>query len=146
MADAVEEVPASDPVLSVPVIVVIAIGSYLVVIVILLVIRQFLVARGVCVECAPCGREDGSLQCCDCWIALAEACNCCAYPNVKTCLDSVCGPASQACSVEKCMTCQACKACCENSGGCECGGMDCACQAPECESIDCLCFKIQMQQ
>ena len=49
-------------------------------------------ARGICMACAPCGKEDGSLQCCDCWISCAEACNCCAYPNVKSCLDSLCGP------------------------------------------------------
>ncbi|XP_001197283.1 uncharacterized protein LOC757040 isoform X4 [Strongylocentrotus purpuratus] len=121
MADSVEETAANELALPIPIIVVIAVGSYILVIVLILVIRQFLVARGICVECAPCGQEDGSLQCCDCWIALAESCNCCAYPNIKTCLDAVCGPATK------------------------CAGMDCACQAPECESIDCLCFKIQLQ-
>ncbi|XP_022093229.1 keratin-associated protein 17-1-like isoform X1 [Acanthaster planci] len=152
----------SEPALPVPVIVVLAVGGYLVLIVLLVVIRQFLVARGVCMACAPCGKEDGSLQCCDCWISCAEGCNCCAYPNVKSCLDSVCGPPDNRCSMTKCVSCQTCQnnTCCgdEASGfesccgtgdscsnqGCECAGCDCACQAPECDTIDCFCFKVNM--
>ncbi|XP_033115321.1 keratin-associated protein 5-2-like isoform X2 [Anneissia japonica] len=116
--------PTSSPTstqLPVSIILVIAIGAYMLVIVALLLLRQFLVARGSCGECAPCGKEDGSFQCCDCWVSLAEACNCCAYPNRRSCLDSLCGPPSN------------------------CGGCDFACKAPECEcaEIDCCCFKMQ---
>ncbi|XP_033627586.1 keratin-associated protein 17-1-like isoform X2 [Asterias rubens] len=147
--------------LPVPVIVVLAVGGYLLLIVILLVVRQCLVARGICMACSPCGKEDGSLQCCDCWISCAEGCNCCAYPNTKSCLDSLCGPPDDRCSIAKCLSCQTCQneTCCgdDSSGfelcgggdtcsstGCECAGCDCACQAPECDTIDCFCFKINM--
>ncbi|XP_072048082.1 uncharacterized protein [Amphiura filiformis] len=113
---------------------------------ILVIIRQFLVSRGSCAECAPCGKEDGRMGCCDCWIAFAESCNCCAYPNMRTCLDSLCGPPDNRCSMEKCLNCQTCQGqgMCGEATGCECAGCDCACQNPECENIDCLCFKISL--
>ncbi|XP_077868591.1 uncharacterized protein LOC144359223 [Saccoglossus kowalevskii] len=103
------------------VIVVVAIGAYLVLMVLLLIIRSCLQANGFCNECAPCGKEDGSQQCCDCWVATAEACNCCAYPNMKACLDSICGPANNKCTLANCVSCQACQdnQCCGNEPMCD---------------------------
>lgn len=144
MSDAVPSQTTPSEPLATPIILVIAIGGYMILLGILLVIRQFLVTRGICVECAPCGKEDGSLQCCPCWIAVAESCNCCSYPNIKTCLNSLCGNTRNICTVEKCVTCQVCANICGPESGCECAGCDCACQPPECETIDCLCFKMQV--
>ncbi|XP_033115327.1 keratin-associated protein 5-2-like isoform X3 [Anneissia japonica] len=115
--------PTSSPTstqLPVSIILVIAIGAYMLVIVALLLLRQFLVARGSCGECAPCGKEDGSFQCCDCWVSLAEACNCCAYPNRRSCLDSLCGPPSNRCTLTRCFSCAACESdeCCGPDSGC----------------------------
>ncbi|XP_070571874.1 uncharacterized protein [Ptychodera flava] len=138
----------SEQALPTSVIIVIAVGAYLVLVVLILMIRQCLLAQGFCGECAPCGKEDGSQQCCDCWVATAEACNCCAYPNMRSCLDSICGPPDQRCTLNKCMKCESCQnnQCCGNEPICDCGACDCACncQLPECENINCLCFELKM--
>ncbi|XP_077995917.1 uncharacterized protein LOC144449277 [Glandiceps talaboti] len=137
----------SEDALPTSVIVVIAIGGYLVLVCIILCIRQCLLAQGFCGECAPCGKEDGSQQCCDCWVSTAEACNCCAYPNLKSCLDSICGPPNNRCSCNSCMNCDACNNACGDNQMCDCGACDCACncQTPECDEINCLCFKLNMK-
>ncbi|XP_071945306.1 uncharacterized protein [Antedon mediterranea] len=112
--------PSNSTQLPVSVILVIAIGAYMVVIAALLVLRQFIVARGSCTECSPCGKDDGSFQCCDCWVSLAESCNCCAYPNRRSCLDSVCGPPSNRCTLTRCLSCDSCQndECCGPDSGC----------------------------
>lgn len=143
--------------LPVAAIVMIAIGGYLVLVVIFLIIRQCLKSQGVsicpawvsefcCGSC--CGNEDGTQGCCPCpcFIALAEMCDC-ATPSKKSCLDSV-FPTKQWCDDHFCccMNAEPGGAMCQDWKGPECalGDCNCACNCsvPECDSISCFCFTI----
>lgn len=133
-------------------IVAIAIGGYLFVFGIILLIRQCLLAKGVsllpawmteCCSC-KCGRSDeegGCLQSC------AQTCNF-ACPNKKSCMDSVC-PSKEWCDKTFCccMSAQPGGKCCDDCEGpeCGCGDMcDCQCQCTPPNSINCICFEIKL--
>eukprot|EP00058_Branchiostoma_floridae_P020374 XP_002605864.1 hypothetical protein BRAFLDRAFT_90817 [Branchiostoma floridae] len=115
----------SEPLLPTGAIVVIAVGGYVTLIVIALIIRQCLLSRGFCGECCSggcCSKDEEEAGCCECWMAFAECCNPNA-PSMKTCLDSMC-PRQKGC------------------GDCDCA---CACQPPECETINFLCFEVRLK-
>ncbi|XP_070571872.1 uncharacterized protein [Ptychodera flava] len=103
-------------------IILICIGAYLVLVCIVLLIRECLKENSCCRECTPCGKEDGNLQCCACWISMAAACNCCGYPNLSSCMDSLCGPRQDRCSCRNCLNCDTCEnRCRDDFADCDCG-------------------------
>lgn len=140
-------------------IVMIGVGAYFVLIVILLIIRQCLKSQGIsicpawvsemcCGSC--CGGEDDAARCClcSCFLPMAEMCDC-STPSKKSCLDSVC-PTKQWCDDTFCccMNAEPGGAMCQDCNGPECGLGDCNCAcncaAPECDSINCFCFTIDL--
>ncbi|KAI8504874.1 uncharacterized protein LOC144916794 [Branchiostoma floridae x Branchiostoma belcheri] len=141
----------SEPLLPTGAIVVIAVGGYVTLIVIILIIRQCLLSRGVCGECCSggcCSKDEEEAGCCECWMAFAECCNPNA-PSMKTCLDSLCPRQKGRCSTAACVNCECCQdcTCCGSEPMCECGDCDCACacQPPECETINFLCFEVRLK-
>lgn len=152
-------------------IVCVAIGVYLIIIMIVLIVRFCLQRRGVelvcCADincCAECGlRCDGCLQ------QLGETCNC-TVPSCTACLDSMC-PTKEQCAQRCGMTdnCSSCgcpdNSCCDfgdlscvchcgdftqccadcqgpSAPSCECcGNCHCTIRLPECQDITCLCFE-----
>ncbi|XP_046841326.1 uncharacterized protein LOC124435433 [Xenia sp. Carnegie-2017] len=134
-------------------IVLIVIAGYIVIFIIAVFIRQCLLARGVhlchdwfyelcCTSCS-CPR-------CTCFTHFAELCDF-NVPSKNSCLDACC-PTKEKCDNMFC--------CCMNDlpGGdlcadcngpeCQFGDCNCACncQVPECNSINCICFEIQLRQ
>ncbi|XP_064613171.1 uncharacterized protein LOC135476954 [Liolophura sinensis] len=94
MSDTIPAIPTQTPVASstqlpTAAIVCIAVGGYVVLVVIILVLRQCCLARGMCGQWELCGKEEQP-QCCECCISLSESCDCCKSPSVTSCLDSVC--------------------------------------------------------
>ncbi|XP_048252449.1 uncharacterized protein LOC124151867 isoform X2 [Haliotis rufescens] len=80
----------SELALPVAAIVCLAVGGYVMLIVIIILVRYFLVSRGIC-ECGSwCAKSDEDAQSCACCAELAECCNCCKSPTVTSCLDSIC--------------------------------------------------------
>lgn len=152
-------------------IVCVAIGVYLLIIMIVLIIRFCLQKRGVefmcCSDISWCGelgfRCDGCLQ------RFGELCNC-NLPTCTTCLDSIC-PTKEQCSQrcgmsdtcswcswpETCTCCDFgdlscvcpcgdCNQCCADCEGpsapsCDCCNCHCTVRLPECQDITCLCFE-----
>ncbi|XP_014677758.1 PREDICTED: keratin-associated protein 5-9-like [Priapulus caudatus] len=126
---------------------VIAIGGYVFLIVIFLLIRQVLMDRGMCGECKHvCGKEGEQCACCQCCITTLSQCDC-KSPNCDICVDSVC-PKPQKCDCGKLVTCAWCaqKDCCAGEPLCNSGSCECACSLPECDTVECLCFRIQLRQ
>lgn len=140
-------------------IVMIGVGAYLGLVLLFLLVRQCLKSQGVsicpawvseffCGRC--CGNEDNTQRSClcACFVPMAEMCDC-ATPSKKSCLDAVC-PTKQwfddtfCC----CMNAEPGGAICQDCKGPECafGDCNCACNcsAPECDSINCICFKIDL--
>ncbi|XP_071111023.1 uncharacterized protein [Haliotis cracherodii] len=80
----------SELALPVAAIVCLAVGGYVMLIIIIILVRYFLVSRGIC-ECGSwCAKSDEDAQSCACCAELAECCNCCKSPTVTSCLDSIC--------------------------------------------------------
>jgi len=133
----------------VPAIICIAIGAYLVLIIILLIIRSILISQGVCVKTCRCFGKEGE-PCCDtCCAELGDCCNCCASPSLTACLDSIC-PARQQMDCADIVTCQCCAdnqccPCCDASQ-CDCGQCQCQCGSPDCNDVGCCCCKLQTKQ
>ncbi|KAM7445603.1 hypothetical protein ABFA07_005869 [Porites harrisoni] len=162
MAPTVRPTPtnsASDEGLPTAAIVMIGVGAYLVLVMIFLVIRQCLKSQGIsicpawvsemcCGSC--CGGEDDTERCCvcSCFLPVAEMCDC-STPSKKSCMDSVC-PTKQWCDNTFCccMNAEPGGAMCQDCNGPECalGDCNCACNCavPECDSINCICFKIDL--
>ena len=87
---------------------------------------------------------------CMCISHLAELCDF-NVPTKHSCLD-ICCPAKQRCD-EMCCCCMnemPGGTLCDDCAGpeCQCGDCNCACncQLPECNSINCICFEIQLKQ
>lgn len=153
MSSTVAPTVASTSSLSLPVaaIVCIAIGSYVLLIVIILIIRSILLSRGICRQsCYCCGKEGE--PCCQCCATLAEMCSCCDSPSLQACLDSIC-PARKQMDFGDFVTCQCCTdpnntccTCCNSQQPLfDCGMCNCECTAPECNDINCCCFKFQQK-
>lgn len=150
MDNPVTQPNAGEATFPVAAIVCIAIGGYVVLIVIVIIIRQVLLQRGMCREnCNWCGKEGE--PCCECCLSCAESANCCKSPNISACLDSIC-PARKQLSCTDIILCE----CCSNQDGgccgseeplCDCGNFNCTpqCSLPECDSINCLCFSLQLK-
>lgn len=138
--------------------VMIGVGVYLFLVLLFIIIRRCLKSQGVsicpawlsesfCGSC--CGDVEQQQSClCACLVPLAEMCDC-AAPSKKSCLDTVC-PSKQWCDDTFCccMNAEPGGAMCQDCKGPECslGACNCACNcsAPECDSINCLCFTIDL--
>ncbi|XP_069508135.1 uncharacterized protein [Ambystoma mexicanum] len=118
--------------LPVPAIVLIAVGAYLLAMVLIILIRQCLLAQGLCIDCCSWDKTS-HLGLCDCCFTCAEFCDC-RIPSVASCLDTCC-PRSNGCDCESCAGYHFCPLC------------DCACayQPPDCQSINCICFEIKLR-
>jgi len=125
----------------------ISMAGYLSILLIILIIRQMLLSRGICRDCLfCCGKEDDP-RCCQCCIAIGDACDC-QTPTVNKCLDSCCPKRNLDCVGF--LLCQ----CCTNSksGGCgdpnnpccSCGDLNfnCACVEPDSSQLNCLCCQM----
>ncbi|CAK8676834.1 unnamed protein product [Clavelina lepadiformis] len=135
----------------VPIWILIAVGAYIVLIILILSIRQCLVARGICADCNCFGKSDEEDSCFDCFLACAQFCNC-DTPDLRSCCDSICGPRRR-CDFGDCATCDC------GDGSCElpcpeiaCPDLSCpTCQCPEihcekptCDEIICCCININL--
>lgn len=120
-------------------IVIIAVGGYLVIMLIILSVRQCLTARGICVT------ESGKSCCADnetcekrCTEFCLMSCCDCQSPNCTACIDAMC-PKRRNMNFTDVVTCQACaRRCCND--GCQCGSCNCNCNC-DCQNINCLCFE-----
>ncbi|XP_028400401.1 uncharacterized protein LOC114523619 [Dendronephthya gigantea] len=131
----------------------IAIGAYIVIFTLGILIRQCLLARGLSI-CPEWVHEMCCTTCaCMSCVGIAHCAELCDFnvPTKRSCLDCCC-PTKERCDEMFC--------CCMNQlpGGtlcddcagpeCQCGDCNCACncQLPECNSINCICFEIQLKQ
>jgi len=143
----------SGQLLSTPAIVMIAVGGYMTVVIVALIIRQCLKSRGISIcpdwlsEWCCCGGYQGERSACAaCFVSFAEMCDC-QTPSKKSCMDTIC-PTRQWCDKTFCCCmnaepggdmCQDCQGPACDCGACNC---NCSCNLPECNSINCLCFEI----
>ncbi|XP_031573286.1 keratin-associated protein 9-4-like [Actinia tenebrosa] len=152
-----QTVPVEESTLTTGEIVIIAVGAYVAVMIIALLIRQCLKAQGISLCpawvteqcCGSCCSAEGEPSCCAaCLVSFAEMCDC-STPTKKSCMDSFC-PSKQWCDETFCCCmnaqpggemCQDCQGPECNCGGCNCA---CACDIPDCSSINCLCFKLDL--
>ncbi|XP_076801304.1 uncharacterized protein LOC143445846 isoform X2 [Clavelina lepadiformis] len=95
-------------------------------------------ARGICADCNCFGKSDEEDSCFDCFLACAQFCNC-DTPDLRSCCDSICGPRRR-CDFGDCATCDCGDGSCEGCSALQCA---CACQPPDCDQINCLCFEIK---
>lgn len=149
----------SEQALSTAAIVMIVVGSYLALVIIVLVIRQCFKSQGInicpawiselcCGSC--CANDNDAERCClcACFLSMAEMCDC-STPSKKSCLDCMC-PSKQWCDDTFCccMNAEPGGAMCQDCNGPECafGDCNCACNCamPECNSINCICFTIDL--
>jgi len=105
----------------------IAIGAYSLIIVLILVIRQCALAKGLCGECR--------FNCCQgsCGEWCLEACRAscdCRSPSMTGCLDALC-PQRRNTNFADIAMCRCCPEQCDCCGGDACDG--------NCETINCLC-------
>lgn len=144
-----------DSSLSTAAIVFIAIGAYIVVFVIAVLIRQCLQARGLTI-CPEWVNEMFCKTCCCSCLCITHLAELCDFnvPSKNSCLDSCC-PSKEWCDDNFCCCmnsmpggglCEDCADC--NGPECQCGDCNCACNftMPECNSINCICFEIQLKQ
>jgi len=133
-------------------IVAIAVGGYLFLFAVVLIIRQCLLAKGKDLfppwlsEWCTCGCCCGT-QATGCLQGCAESLNC-QYPNRKVILDNIC-PSKQWCDQTFCccMSSEPGGKCLEDCQGPECGCGDmcnCQCQCQTPNSINCICFEINL--
>ncbi|XP_067930438.1 keratin-associated protein 5-4-like [Watersipora subatra] len=121
--------------------VLIAVGAYAVVIATILMIRQCVLAKGLCGECR--------FNCCQgsCGQWCVEACHAscdCKSPTVTGCLDAIC-PQRRHMNFADAIMCRCCVeecGCCED--GCQCGDCNCNMGNCDCESINCLCCECKL--
>jgi len=131
--------------LPVAAIVCIAIGAYVVLIVLILAIRSILLSRGVCKQsCGCCGKEGE--PCCECCSSFSECCAC-DSPSLTACLDSIC-PSRKQMDFGDFVTCQCCSdpnnQCCNSQQPfCDCGACQVSCAQPGCDDITCCGCKLQ---
>ncbi|XP_049760067.1 keratin-associated protein 10-11 isoform X3 [Elephas maximus indicus] len=126
--------PVSIPslLLPIPAIVFIAVGVYLLLLGLVLLIRHCLLAQGCCTDCSsPCRKPSASERQDCCWTC-AEACDF-PLPSPALCLDACCPQPTEAGWAPHCPHC--CPLC-------DCA---CACQLPDCQSLNCLCFEIKLR-
>ncbi|XP_014783669.1 uncharacterized protein LOC106878842 isoform X1 [Octopus bimaculoides] len=117
----------------------IAIGIYLLVIIIFTIIQQCLTKRGVCSECNICGSKPDN-SCIKCCLAISEKCTC-SVPSVEKCLDACCPQRKQM----DCVDIILCQCCAGAGSGNTCGFGNCKCDCscdPGCNEINCLCFQL----
>ncbi|XP_032183666.1 uncharaterized LOC112694756 homolog isoform X3 [Mustela erminea] len=126
--------PISSPslLLPIPAIVFIAVGIYLLLLGVVLLTRHCLLAQGCCADCSsPCRKQGASRPQDYCWTC-AEACDF-PLPSPAHCLDACCPQPTEAGWAPRCPRC--CPLC-------DCA---CACQLPDCQSLNCLCFEIKIR-
>ncbi|XP_062919498.1 uncharacterized protein si:ch211-198p11.6 [Mobula hypostoma] len=112
-----------------PAIIILVVGVYLVLVVMAVIVRQWLLAQGVCGE-SNCGGLGEDSPCGQCLLTLAQSCDC-RLPTLTKCMDHCC-PRSLDCGRGNCPCCPLC---------------DCACafQLPDCETTNCICFEIKLR-
>uniref|UniRef100_A0ABK0LW36 Uncharacterized LOC103691235 n=2 Tax=Rattus norvegicus TaxID=10116 RepID=A0ABK0LW36_RAT len=115
-----------------PAIVFIAVGIYLVLLGLVLLTRHCLLAQGCCTDCSSPCRKQGASETQDCCWSCAEACDF-PLPSPGHYLDACCPHPSEAGWAPRCPRC--CPLC-------DCA---CACQLPDCQSLNCLCFEIKLR-
>lgn len=128
----------------------IAIGCYIVVVGLLLILRQCLMDRGVFSEtcCLCCGEGEG-LDCCKCGECCMMYCNCCGSPDMEACCDSICPTrrrmdCADIIMCQCCMDNECCQCCYSEEPLCDCGACNCQMQSPDCSSINCCCFELKL--
>ncbi|XP_045705131.1 keratin-associated protein 10-10 [Phyllostomus hastatus] len=118
--------------LPIPAIVFIAVGIYLLLLGLVLLTRHCLLAQGCCTDCSyPCRKQAASRPQDCCWTC-AEACDF-PLPSPAHYLDACCPQPTEAGWAPRCPPC--CPLC-------DCA---CACQLPDCQSLNCLCFEIKLR-
>ncbi|KAM9101008.1 uncharacterized protein LOC141563771 isoform X2 [Sminthopsis crassicaudata] len=118
--------------LPIPAIVFISVVAYLLLLGLVLLARRYLVEQDCCTDCrGPCRKTDthGPFECCQ---GCAEACDF-PLPNPTRCLDACCPQPMEAGWAPQCPRCFPL---------CDCA---CACQLPDCQSLNCLCFEIKLR-
>ncbi|XP_046894562.1 uncharacterized protein si:ch211-198p11.6 isoform X1 [Hypomesus transpacificus] len=106
--------------LPLPAVLLIAVGLYMILLAMVLWFRHCLKDH-CCSECGECCPNIAPFEYC---IACAESCDC-RFPSLRSFLDQMCpSPSSLQWPAWDCA---------------------CTCQAPECESCNCLCFEIKVR-
>ncbi|XP_051001221.1 uncharacterized protein LOC127188908 [Acomys russatus] len=118
--------------LPIPAIVFIAVGIYLLLLGLVLLTRHCLLAQGCCTDCSSPCRNRGASETQDCCWSCAEACDF-PLPSPAHYLDACCPHPSGVGWAPRCPRC--CPLC-------DCA---CACQLPDCQSLNCLCFEIKLR-
>ncbi|KAG8176513.1 hypothetical protein JTE90_021806 [Oedothorax gibbosus] len=121
-----------------------SIALYIVLIVIGLLIRKCLIARGICTDCFPKMKSES--ECCGSCGGCAQQCNW-KVPTVDSCLDAIC-PAKQRVNCIEFLVCDWENVqCCNDGGTYTCGSGDYACtwETPKCDNINCLCCEISFR-
>ncbi|KAB0394871.1 hypothetical protein E2I00_008106, partial [Balaenoptera physalus] len=126
--------PVSSPslLLPIPAIVVLAVGIYLLLLGLVLLTRHCLLAQGCCTDCSSPCRKQGASRPQDCCWTCAEACDF-PLPSPAHYLDACCPQPAESDWAPHCPRC--CPLC-------DCA---CACQLPDCQSLNCLCFEIKLR-
>ncbi|XP_059888019.1 uncharacterized protein [Globicephala melas] len=126
--------PVSSPslLLPIPAIVVLAVGIYLLLLGLVLLTRHCLLAQGCCTDCSSPCRKQGASKPQDCCWTCAEACDF-PLPSPAHYLDACCPQPAESDWAPRCPRC--CPLC-------DCA---CACQLPDCQSLNCLCFEIKLR-
>lgn len=121
-----------------------AISFYIVIIILGLIIRKCLISHGICTGCCP--KIKNNPDCCESCKVCAQQCNW-KLPTVDNCLDSIC-PTKQRVNCIEFLVCDwASMQCCNEGGTYTCGSGDysCTCEAPQCDSINCICCEISFR-
>ncbi|XP_035229531.1 uncharacterized protein LOC118201524 isoform X1 [Stegodyphus dumicola] len=116
---------------------------YIILIIVGLLVRKCLIARGMCTNCCPKVTET---NCCERCSTYAQQCNW-KLPTVDNCLDIIC-PTKQRVNCIEFLVCDWGNLQCCNGGGtytCGSGEYTCVCEAPRCENINCLCCEISFR-
>ncbi|XP_031244169.1 uncharaterized LOC112694756 homolog isoform X2 [Mastomys coucha] len=137
-----------------PAIVFIAVGIYLLLLGLVLLTRHCLLAQGCCTDCSSPCRKQGASETQDCCWSCAEACDF-PLPSPAHYLDACCPHPSEAGKAAELLAivrrsqersrelrkgwAPQCPRCCPL---CDCA---CACQLPDCQSLNCLCFEIKLR-
>ncbi|KAH9525414.1 hypothetical protein Btru_001390 [Bulinus truncatus] len=94
-------------------IVCVTVGSYVIIVILILVLRYVLVRKGTCQsECCHC-QESCTCNVC---VRLSDACPCCCTPNPDGCLSKLCGQRKRTNCIDIliCNCCGCADGCCEN--------------------------------
>ncbi|XP_059586386.1 keratin-associated protein 5-5 isoform X1 [Alligator mississippiensis] len=112
--------------LPLPALVLLAVAAYLLGLLLLLALRQGLLARGGCAE--RCGCEGAGL-------GAPPACCAAPLPSPFACLDACC-PRPHGWELGPCPPLPRCCPLCDCA---------CACQPPDCQSVNCICFEVKLR-